>query len=145
MMHAYEKEINKRELLVPAFSYPYQVIPLTEQAKISFALYNKQQGPLERIPDLIKNHLNVERPPFVGELKFYYEDTKETEQFRKEMTKDHAIKTMAGRKVRGISHKKVGHSIYAPLIEGKDYTIEIGEKIKHKQPKQLSFKDIKAL
>lgn len=144
-MHAFEKEIAKTEMLTPVCSYPYKVIPLSDQAKLAFALFNKNSGPLERTTAaFLKKYLNVEKGPFVGKMTFYYEESNET--VRKSETKQLAIWNMAESWVPGIFHTHSGKSsFYTALAEGKDYKVEVGEKIVHEQPKALTFDDIKAL
>jgi hypothetical protein len=146
-MHSFEKEILKREMLHPVASYPYKVIPLTNKAKLSFSLFNKRNGELERSnAELFKKYLNVDKFPFVGQMTFYYDDPKESEEVRKELTKDLAIRNMAERWVPGVTHVDVKKSTgFGALIKDEDYTIEVGEKITHEQPKTLTFADIKAL
>ncbi|MBP1944633.1 hypothetical protein [Cytobacillus luteolus] len=146
-MYTFEKEILKREMLVPVCSYEYKVIPLSDSAKTAFALFNKRNGELERNrADLHKKYLKLDEFPFAGQRTFYYEDPQESEETRKVMVKELAIMNMADRWVPGISHHEIKKGTgWAPLIEGTDFVVEIGEKIVHEKPKNLTFDDIKAL
>jgi predicted nucleic acid-binding Zn ribbon protein len=146
-MHAFQREIQKREMLSPVFSYPYKVIPISEQAKVAFSLFNKRNGLLEKThAELIKKYLNVEKFPFIGNMTFYYEDSNETEEQHKAATKELAIKNMADRWVPGVHHPDVKKNTnYVDLHEGTDFEIEIGEKVVYEQPDVLTFEDIKAL
>jgi hypothetical protein len=146
-MSTFEVEVQKREKLYPLFSYPYQVIPLTDQAKIAFALFKKDRGPIEgNYANLIKKYLKADKVPFKGQATFCYEDPKETEENLISSVKELANFNMAERSVPGISSPLSGkRTYYVALTEGEDYKIEVGEKIVHEQPKILSFDDIKAL
>ncbi|WP_154675704.1 hypothetical protein [Parafrankia elaeagni] len=144
-MHAYEKEIAKREGLMPLCSYPYKVIPVSDQAKLFFALFNKKRGPIEKTtPQFIEKYLKTDKFPFTGKISFYYDNPNESE--RGNEVRSLVNWNMAENWVPGIQHPKSGKiSTQRTLEEGKDYRIEIGEKIMNEQPKKLSFNDIKAL
>ncbi|APH07213.1 hypothetical protein [Bacillus weihaiensis] len=147
MMRPYEKEILRREMISLVYSYPYKVVPLSDDAKLAFALFNKQRGPIPpNAAEVIKKYLNLEKPPFIGQMSFYYDDPNESEDARMIMTKELAIKKMAECWVPGISHvDSLRKNSYPPLKEGSDFTIEVGKKIIHDQPLTLTFDDIKAL
>jgi hypothetical protein len=146
-MSEFNKELSKREMITPVCSYPYKVVPLTDQAKLGFAMFNKKSGPVERSnAEVIKKFLNMDKPPFIGQRTFYYDDPNETEEQRKNETKELAIWRMAESWVPGISHPKSDRkNAYTTLVYDRDYTIEVGEKIIHEQPERLTFEDIKAL
>lgn len=148
MMFAFEKEIAEIEMLTPLFSYPYQVVAISDQAKLHFGLELKKRGPMEKLMNLIKKGEEVNEFPFVGERIFFYDDPTEPEKSRIEVTKELAKFNMAYRGIRGISYYGKGfnyNSWNASLKEGEDYKIKVGEKIIHQQPQKLSFDDIKAL
>lgn len=140
-MHAYQKEIAKREMLNLVCSYLYKVTPLSDQAKLFFAIFNKNSGPIEKItPSFLEKYLKVDRKPFVGKISFYYDETDEAK------VKSLAVWNMAESCVPGINHPNSGKkTTYAPLEEGKDFKVEVGEKIIHEQPKPLTFDDIRDL
>ncbi|PLR79702.1 hypothetical protein CVD25_06490 [Bacillus canaveralius] len=146
-MYPFEKEIAKREMLAIVCSYPYKVIPLSDRAKLAFALFNKNSGPLEKTTAaFFEKYLNVEKEPFVGQVSFYYDDPYESEGSLKRTTKERAIWWMAENWVSGITHPNSDRgTFFASLTEGEDYKVEVGEKIVHEQPKALTFDDIKAL
>jgi hypothetical protein len=146
-MSQFNKQLAKMEMITPVCSYPYKVVPLTEQAKLAFSLFNKKSGPMEnRNADVIKKYFNMDKPPFIGQRTFYYDDPNETEEQRKNETKELAIWRMAESWVPGINHpKSFKTSSYKALIPDKDYIVEIGEKIIHEQPEIFTFDDIKAL
>lgn len=80
-MHAFEKEIAKKEMLSIACSYPYQVIPISEQAKANFGLFNKKRGPIERFKDFLARNVTEEKMqvfPYKGQMSFYFDDPDET-------------------------------------------------------------------
>lgn len=146
-MNAFEKERANLEATEIVCFYPYEVIPLTGQAKTAFALYNKsaQGGPVEpKLTKFIDKFLNLKKPAFTGEMPFYDEDLNENVMV--ERTRDLVKWKMAQEGVPGISHPKSSKSsFYTALAEGEDYTIKVGEKITPEQPKKLTFADIKAL
>lgn len=150
-MFDYEIEIARREQLFHYYSYPYKVVPISERAKQSFYIYMlPTRGPLRPITAKMISEVvteeNLARHPFTGKLSFFYDDPKQTESTRIEMARMHAIWSMAKSRVEGFSHKDVWIKSYtAALIEGTDYRIEIGEKIVHKRPAELSYDVIKAL
>lgn len=146
-MRTFEKELAVKEAQTMVCSYPYKVIPLTEQAKLAFALYSKKRGPAdEKNAIVIKKYLDMDKHPFVGRKGFYYDDPSEPEEKRKAETKDHAIWLMTESNVPGISHRNSGkRTYYRELYEGVDYEIQVGEKIIHNQPERLTFEDIKTL
>lgn len=151
-MFAFEIEIAERELLNPLFSYPYKVVPLSEQAKLNFYEYLKPRGPLmpiihQRITEVLTEK-NLARYPFVGKREFYYNNTRQTESVRIEMVKQLAILNLTRSDVAGFSHKDsiittIGG--YASLVEGVDYRIEIGDKVTYPEPAELNYDGIKAL
>ncbi|MRX56726.1 hypothetical protein GJU41_22545 [Bacillus idriensis] len=143
-MYAFEKEILKRENPAIFCSYPYKVIPLSDQAKIAFAKHNKKSGPMESNANTVKKYLNVEKKPFVGMVSFPFDDPNEANFIRE--TKSRAIWKMTESGVPGVFHHDSGiKSYYVTLHEGKDFKIEVGEKIIHEQPQSLTFEDIKTL
>lgn len=151
-MHAFEKELKKREMLTPAFSYSYKVVPLSDQAKFYYAVYLKRRItsglhlPVSKVDLALVNEKNLAKHPFSGQLMFYYEDPKETAEIHETMVREHALQNMARSTVSGFSHKDVSIKKYiADLVEGTDYRIEIGERVIYEQPKTLTFDDIKAL
>ncbi|NMO97461.1 hypothetical protein [Paenibacillus lemnae] len=147
-MSKLEKEIAEQEMLTPLFSYPYQVVAISDQAKTNFGLSLKKGGPLEKLKDLFKRAEELHHSPFVGQRTFYYDDPNEPEKDRIEATKELAKHNMAYGGIMGISYRRNGYASIShatPLEEGKDYKIKVGEKIIHEQPEKLTFDDIKAL
>lgn len=147
-MYSFEKEIAKREMLHPVVSYPYQVVPISEQAKLHFGLTVKKSGPIEKLVNLFKKGEELTEFPFVGQRTFFYDDPKESEQDRIQAVKQLAQFNMARHGVRGISYKDPHwdlKSFNATLREGEDYKIQVGEKIVHEQPKTLTWDDVEAL
>lgn len=150
-MYAFEKKIAELEMLRLAVSYPYQVIPLSDQGKLHFGIYNKKRGPIERIKDLFKNHMTnekMEKFPFKGQIDFYYDDPIESEAGRIAAVKELARFNMARNGVAGISYKGKGIDVKPlnkTLREGEDYSIEVGAKIIHEYPPALTFDDVKSL
>lgn len=148
-MYAFEKEIAKLEAIETAVSYPYQVIPLSEQAKLHFGLFNRERGPLEKMKDFFKRNLTEEklqRFPFKGNMSFFYDETNET--LRIGEVKDLVKWNMARFGIPGINYKgKDAHyiSYMVAISEGTDYKIEIGKKVVHEKPVRLTFDDVKTL
>ncbi|RYI25085.1 hypothetical protein EVU96_25055 [Bacillus infantis] len=148
-MYAFEKEIANREMLYPVCSYPYKVIPLTEQAKAAFAAFNKKNSPgsapIEKsLMEFIKKYFKPDKDFFTGKATFYFDEA--DEQKRINETKSIAVWYMTESGVPGIFHPKSGKkSYYVTLKEDKDFRVEVGEKITHDQPKTPTFEDIKAL
>ncbi|MFD2118162.1 hypothetical protein ACFSTH_11690 [Paenibacillus yanchengensis] len=145
MMFAFEKEIAEREMLTPVCSYSYQVISISDQAKLNFGLSLKKRGPIEKLVDLFKKGEKLNDYPFVGQITFFHDDLNEK---RIEETKELAQLNMARYGIKGINYTENGFnyvSFNASLREGKDYKIKVGEKIIHEQPRKLTFDDIKVL
>lgn len=149
-MFEFEKQIMKAEGKFPVISYPYKVVPISDEAKFSFAKY---KNTLHRFLSdkekkrFIEKNLNVKQVPFVGEVKFY-EDMKE-ENIKIEVNQ-RVLKTLAIYEVPGVSYSDPDGSfkrfMTSPLKYGKDFVIEIGEKIIHESKQEkLTFADIKAL
>lgn len=151
-MFDYEIEIARREQLFPYYSYPYKVVPLSENAKMSFYTYMLRNGSRQlmaitkkMIAEVVTEE-NLSLFPFSGKLSFFYDDQKQTESVRIEMAKKHAIQTLTRYSVSGFNYQDSGITTYvADFIEGVDYRIEIGEKIVYKRPGELSYDVIKAL
>lgn len=150
-MFAFEIEIAKREQLNLRFEYPYKVIPLSERAKFIFYKYLKTGSGLalnttNKMIAEVLTEKNLARYPFTGKRAFYYNDTKETESVRVQMTRDLAIWGLARSHIEGFDHSgSFIISKVAPLVEGVDYRIEIGEKISYPEPAELNYDGIKAL
>jgi len=151
-MFDYEIEIARREQLFYYYSYPYKVVPLSESAKQNFYLYmlRNNSRPLSPITQKMISEVvteeNLSLYPFTGKFALVYDDPKQTESNRIEMARMHAIRSMANSRVDGFNHPDVWIKTYtAALAEGVDYRIEIGEKIVHKIPGELSYDVIKAL
>lgn len=145
-MNLIQNEVMKRERLYPVYSYPYKVVPLSEQGKLAFAHYANERGSVKEVWTLVKDNPALDKQPFVGECSFYHDDPKESEEALKSVTIEHAIWNMAEKGVPGISHMHSGRrSYYVALKRGEDYEVIMGEKVAHDPPKELSFNDIKAL
>ena len=148
-MNAFEKEVAEREALTPLYSYPYEVEPISEQAVSFFSIYCRGGGPIPQSKaefERIKKDFKLDKSPFVGQMTFYYDDPRQSEQERIRTTKNAAIKNMADRHVPGIyHHNSPAKNPYFALVEGQDYEVKVGEKIVHEQPERLSFDNIKAL
>lgn len=150
-MFDYEIEIARREALFPFYSYPYKVVPISENAKLSFYVRmlptNGMLLPVTaKMLATVVTEENLARHPYSGKLTFFYDDPKQTERTRIEMARLHAVWSMANARVGGFSHESIQVSGgIAALKEGVDYRIEIGEKIVYKRPGELSYDVIKAL
>lgn len=149
-MFEFEKQIMKAEGKFPMVIYPYKVRPITDEAKFSFAKFKNL--PRHLLSDsekkrFIKENLNVERSPFIGEVTLC-EDVK-GENLRLEI-EQYVLRTLAMNDVPGVDYKdpfgiykKVN---FSNLEYRKDFIIEIGEKIIHESKQEkLTFADIKAL
>lgn len=150
-MFAFEIEIAKREQLNKMFEYPYKVIPLSERAKFIFYKYLKMGSGLalnvtNKMIAEVLTEKNLSRYPFTGKRAFYYNDTKETESVRVQMTRDLAIWGLARSHIEGFDHRgSFVISRVPPLVEGVDYRIEIGDKVTYAEPAELNYDGIKAL
>lgn len=150
-MFGYEIEIARREALFPFYSYPYKVVPLSENAKLSFYVCmlktNSMRLPVtEKMISEVVTEENLDLHPFSGKLTFFYDDPKKTENTRIEMARKHAIWNLAAGGVSGFNYQDSGIKTYvADFTEGVDYRIEIGEKIVYQIPGELSYDVIKAL
>lgn len=150
-MFGYEIEIARREALFPFYSYPYKVVPLSENAKLSFYVRMLKKSSMQlpvtaKMLSEVVTEENLSLHPFSGKLTFFYDDPKQTESTRIEMARKHAVRNLAEGRVSGFNYQDSGIKTYvADFTEGVDYRIEIGEKIVHEIPGELSYDVIKAL
>lgn len=150
-MFAFEIEIANREQLNLRFEYPYKVIPLSERAKLSAYKYLKTGNGFDlnttnKMIAEILTEKNLARYPFTGKRAFFYNDTKETESVRVQMTRELAIWGLARSDVEGFYHRNSEiRTNVAPFVEGVDYRIEIGDKVTYPEPAELNYDGIKAL
>ncbi len=150
-MYSYEIEIARREQLYPFYSYPYKVVPISENAKLSFYIRMlPSNGMLLPVTAKMLAEVVTEEKlachPYSGKLTFFYDDPNQTESTRIEMARMHAIWSMANARIGGFSHESIQVSGgIAALTEGVDYRIEIGDKIVYPVPGELSYDVIKAL
>jgi hypothetical protein len=150
-MFPFQKEIQKIEQLSAVCSYPYKVIPLSEEAKFYSVVYLKRKKssglklPLSKQDYALLDDEALSSHPFSGQLTFYYDDPKESEEARHQLVKQHAVRNMARSRVKGFS-SDVTTSVQSKFLkEGKDYEIQVGDKVVHQQGKELTFDDIKPL
>ena len=141
----------------PLFYYDYKVVPVSKNAKYSFALalYDRSKN---RIPlysvDITKTYTNFDDPVFSGKADFFHEKEHENEAKFKERIKVLAEFNMTQRGIPGfasnllsfgfteISKKNSGpHRI----IEGEDYIVEISERKYYEYEPEMTFSDIKVL
>ncbi|RVT56428.1 hypothetical protein [Niallia taxi] len=149
-MFEFEKQIMKAEGKFPMVTYPYKVKPITDEAKFSFAKF--KNIPHHFLSDserkrFIKENLNVERSPFIGEVNIYEDVNGEKLRFEIE---HYVIRTLAMNDVPGVDYKDPFGTFrrvnFSNLEYRKDFIIEIGEKIIQQQKQEkLTFADIKAL
>jgi hypothetical protein len=150
-MFAFEIEIAKREQLNLRFKYPYKVVPLSERAKLIAYRYLKtgsgfDMNTTNKMIAEVLTEENLARYPFTGKMAFFYNDTKETDSVRVQIVKDLAIWGLSRSRVEGFDHRdSFVISKVAPLVEGIDYRIEIGDKVTYPEPAELNYDGIKAL
>ncbi|OKL37609.1 hypothetical protein [Domibacillus mangrovi] len=148
-MFEFERQIMKAENKYPMVEYAYKVIPISEFGKFSFAKYLNaphRMIPKSEVNSFIEKNLNVNREPFIGQVKIH-EDIKESAV--KTEVERIVLQKLAMHNVPGVNYsdsygtfKRVN---FDALEFGQDFVIEIGEKIVFEQPKKLTFDDIKAL
>jgi len=150
-MFEFEKQILKAENRFPMEGYFYEVIALTEAAKLSFSKYNsgidsRVITTYEETKAIISQYLNKNKQPLIGIVSIYANDPNWQIEVERVV-----IRLMAKSGVPRISYYHKGdsytaHSVFSPLEINKDFKIKIIEKVNNEPPAvKLTFDDIKAL
>lgn len=141
----------------PLFYYDYKVVPVSEEAKYSFALtLHDRSG--NRIPfnklEITKMYSDFDNPVFAGRAAFFHENECENETAYKSRIVTLAEFKMTQSNVKGFSSDFLSNGFTSltkqnggphRLILDRDYKIEIGERQYYEQVPELTFSDIKAL